>query len=71
MFSNKQVEKIPSDLGLQFHWNHPEQGASSIIVENKIEFKPFSHWVTDLRTNENFHYDDKFRELCKSLAQGK
>lgn len=71
MFNNQQVEKIPTDLGLSFHWESPEQGASSIIVENMIEFKPFAHWVTDLRTGEKFHNDSKFRELCTDLAQSK
>lgn len=52
MFNNQQVEKIPSDLGLSFEWKYPEQGAAAIIVEGKIEFKPFSHWVTDLRTKK-------------------
>ncbi len=68
MFNNQQVEKIPSDLGLSYKWNYPDSGASSIIVEEVIEFKPFSHWVTDLRTGKKFHSDNKFRELCKELA---
>lgn len=71
MFNNSQVEKIPSDLGLSYTWKYPDQGAASIIVEGKIEFKPFSHWVIDLRTNETFHNDNKFRELCIEFAQNK
>lgn len=71
MFNNQQVEKIPSDLGLSFEWKHPNEGASSIIVEGKIEFKPFSHWVIDLRTNKKYHNDDKFRKLCEELAKEK
>jgi hypothetical protein len=71
MFNRKQVEKIPVDLGLSYYWNSPEQGASSIIVENKIEFKHFSHWVTDLRTGEKFHNDNKFYELCEELSKNK
>lgn len=71
MFNNQQVEKIPHDLGLKFRWLHPEKGASSIIVEEQIEFKPFSNWVTDLRTGEKFHDSSKFIELCTALAKDK
>lgn len=71
MFNNKQVEKIPSDLGLSYKWQHPDKGAASIIVEEKIKFTPFSHWVTDLRTNKKFHSDDEFRILCEEIANSK
>lgn len=33
-----------------------------------MEFKPFLHWVTDFRTNQLFHSENMFRELCKELA---
>lgn len=71
MLNNKQVEKIPSDLSLSYKWEYPDKGAASIIVEGKIRFTPFSHWTTDLRTNEKFHSDDKFRSLCEEIASSK
>ena len=68
MLNNNQVEQFLKNLGLHYEWNHPTKGASSVIVEGKIKFMPFSHWVTDLRTGEIFHSDEDFRRLCKELV---
>lgn len=70
MFNNRQVESIPKNLGLSYRWIYPEKGASSIIVEEKIQYKPFSNWLIDLRTNEKYHFDTvkKYKELCEQLA---
>ncbi|WP_102400952.1 hypothetical protein [Haloimpatiens massiliensis] len=70
MFNNNQVESIPEKLGLSYRWLNPESGANVIIVENVIEFKPFSNWITDLRNNKKYHSDTirKFQELCRELA---
>lgn len=69
MFNNYQVEKFVADLGLSYEWI--EGSTSTIVVENVIEFKPFSCWVTDLRTGQKYHATSKFRELCKELASSK
>lgn len=71
MYNNKQVEQFLDNLGLSYEWRTPMHGAASIIVENTIEYKPFSHWVTDLRTKKNYHLDNIFKKLCQELAQKK
>lgn len=71
MFNEHQVEQIPTSLGLSYKWERPQNGASYIIVEDKIKFIPFSNWVTDIRTGEIFHNSSKFFKLCEELAQSK
>lgn len=70
MFNRKQVELIPKNLGLSYRWIYPAKGTSSIIVEEAIEFKPFSNWLTDLRTNQRYHSDtvNKYKKFCKELS---
>ncbi len=73
MFNNAQVEAIPQKLGLMYRWVYPDKGASSIIVEEAIEYKPYSNWIIDLRSGEKYHSDTsrRFKEMCKELKTNK
>ncbi len=70
MFNNRQIENIPKILGLKYEWTYSNKGASSILVENVIEYKPFSYWLIDKRTGEKFHTDTvkKFKKFCEELS---
>lgn len=73
MFNNNQVGKFVKDLGLSYKWTNPSEGANAIIVENAIQYKPFSCKLKDLRNNKSYtsNTTKKFKELCKELANNK
>lgn len=73
MFNNAQAEKVPKDLGLSYRWTNPPQGANAIIVEESIEYKPFSCKLKDLRTNKSYtsNTTEEFKRLCRELAEEK
>lgn len=72
-YNNSQVEAIAEKFGLSYRWIYPSEGASSIIIEECIEYKPFSNWIIDLRTNKKYHSNTViiFKDLCKELAESK
>lgn len=69
MFNDQQIELFLKNLGLTFRWDKPLQGAKSIIVEEVVQYQPFTCWVTDLRTGEKIHSTNKFIDLCQQLTK--
>jgi len=72
-FNNSQVEKIPKDLDLRYYWTNPSKGANTIIVEDILEYKPFSNKLLDTRTNESmiFNTYDEFKKRCEDIKKNK
>lgn len=76
MFNNAQVEKVAKDLGLDFRWTNPPQGANYIVIEDTIEYSPFACKIRILKNGkvvENITSDTtrKYKELCEELAKNK
>ena len=65
-----QYKTFLDDLGLNYKINTPEEGASTIVVEDgKLEFKPYSCTLRKDGKTVTQSPTQTFKKECKLLAK--